>query len=1120
MHRSYDALQYPIMFCYGEDGYSLSLPQDKQNHIFHCRSLLSQFLVDIYAKIETERLNFIRNNQKTLRAESYIHLKDAIDKNDADIRQLGQAVILPSSFTGGPRYMHKRTQDAMTYGRPDLFITFTCNPKWTEITEALLPRQKPQHRHDITSRVFHLKVKKIMSLLPKGSLFGKPRCYMYSVEWQKRVLPHIHILLWLENAITPDRIDNIICAEIPNPKEDPILYNIVKRNMIHGPCGNFNTHSQCIKDGKCSKRYPKPFLNETQTGDDGYPKYRRRSPSEGGFTVTIEKAQGTWVLDNSWGVPFNPVLLRTFNAHINVEYCNSVKSIKYICKSMNKGRDQATLAVENECDEINIYQTGRYISSSEAKKIDLFEENKEHALSTLILLEDIILSLGGRTLQEYSLPEAIRTDDILENREYLKQINYDVAILKDTVAKHEACLTDDQKTVYHKVLQSVGSNSNKVFFLDASGGTGKTYLINLLLAKVRSTKNIAIAGASSGIAATLLQGGKTSHITFKLPLHLNRVEAPVCSISKQSDLASVLQDCKLIVWDECTMSHKAGIEAVDRTLRDLRNSSKLMGGVTVLFSGDFRQTLPVMPRGTRADEVNACLKSSFLWPKVEKLSLSTNMRVHLRGDINADLLLKIGNGDLNNIHSILKIPPNLCTTIDSVDSLIAEIYPDIKHLRQKPASWLRERALLTPTNASASELNHCLLERLGGSETVYKSIDSVLNSDDAVNYPVEFLNTLEPPGMPAHRLTLKVGAARNASSPPYSQGWSHQECQLTALLSRLEPPGMPAHRLTLKVGAARYVSSSPYSQGWSRQECQLTALLSRLEPPGMPAHRLTLKVGAARNACSPPYSQGWSRQECLLTVLLSRLEPPGMLAHRLTLKVGAARNASSPPYSQGWSRQECLLTVLLSRLEPPGMLAHRLTLKVGAARNASSPPYSQGWSRQECQLTALLSRLEPPGMLAHRLTLKVGAARNASSPPYSQGWSRQECLLTILLSRLEPPGMLAHRLTLKVGAARNASSPSYSQGWSRQECQLTALLSRLEPPGMLAHRLTLKVGAARNASSPPYSQGWSRQECQLTVLLSRLEPPGMPAHRLTLKVGAARNASSPPYSQGWSRQEC
>lgn len=77
---------------------------------------------------------------------------------------MGQMVVLPSSFTGGPRYMHERTQDAMTYvrhyGRPDLFITFTCNPKWEEITQNLFSGQKSHDRHDIIARVFHLKVKK------------------------------------------------------------------------------------------------------------------------------------------------------------------------------------------------------------------------------------------------------------------------------------------------------------------------------------------------------------------------------------------------------------------------------------------------------------------------------------------------------------------------------------------------------------------------------------------------------------------------------------------------------------------------------------------------------------------------------------------------------------------------------------------------------------------------------------------------------------------------------------------------------------------------------------------------------------------------------------------------
>ncbi|XP_037822309.1 uncharacterized protein LOC119610956 [Lucilia sericata] len=157
-------------------------------------------------------------------------------------------------------------------------------------------------------------------------------------------------------------IDNVIIAEIPNPYTDPTLHEIVKTNMIHGLCGAFNNNSPCIKEGACSKHYPRSLLNETQTGDDGYPKYRRRSTEDGGFTVRIKEM----VLDNRWVVPYNPVLLRIFGAQFNVEICNSIKSIKYICKYVNKGGDQAAFALENDKDEIKMYESGRYISSSEA----------------------------------------------------------------------------------------------------------------------------------------------------------------------------------------------------------------------------------------------------------------------------------------------------------------------------------------------------------------------------------------------------------------------------------------------------------------------------------------------------------------------------------------------------------------------------------------------------------------------------------------------------------------------------------------------------------------------------------------------------------------------------------
>ena len=146
----------------------------------------------------------------------------------------------------------------------------------------------------------------------------------------------------------------------------------------------------------------------------------------------------------------------------------------------------------------------------------------------------------------------------------------------------------------------------------------------------------------------MLQGGRTAHATFKLPLDLIRNDTAMCNISKGTGNARLLDQCSLIVWDECTMAHKNALEALNRTLMDIRNSNDLMGGVVLLLAGDFRQTLPIIPRGTRADIIKACLKSSVLWKNVKMLKLTTNMRVHLSKDTATKTfqknLLKIGNG--------------------------------------------------------------------------------------------------------------------------------------------------------------------------------------------------------------------------------------------------------------------------------------------------------------------------------------------------------------------------------------------------------------------------------------------------------------------------------------------
>ena len=140
--------------------------------------------------------------------------------------------------------------------------------------------------------------------------------------------------------------------------------------MMHGPCGALNEKSPCMAKGSCTKQYPRLLVPNTITGNDGYAQYTRRSVEDGGKTAIIKKHNGTTIeVDNQWVVPYSPLLSKTFNAHINVEYCHSVKAIKYVCKYITKGSDMAVFSLQSEIsdiDEIVQYQAGRCISSNEA----------------------------------------------------------------------------------------------------------------------------------------------------------------------------------------------------------------------------------------------------------------------------------------------------------------------------------------------------------------------------------------------------------------------------------------------------------------------------------------------------------------------------------------------------------------------------------------------------------------------------------------------------------------------------------------------------------------------------------------------------------------------------------
>ena len=180
-------------------------------------------------------------------------------------------------------------------------------------------------------------------------------------------------------------------------------------------------------------------------------------------------------------------------------------------------------------------------------------------------------------------------------------------------------MTFDQQNVFTTFIQAVQNKQKGMFFLDAPGGCGKTFLIETILSTIRSERRIAIDTASSGLAATLLAGGRFVHSTFNFPLDITRTEQPFCSIKKGTELSRLIQDCHAIVIDEAPMLNKAVFEALDKTLKDIRSTNEIMGGILVMLCGDFRLILPVIRSGTRANIINACIRNHNFGKKYSKV---------------------------------------------------------------------------------------------------------------------------------------------------------------------------------------------------------------------------------------------------------------------------------------------------------------------------------------------------------------------------------------------------------------------------------------------------------------------------------------------------------------------
>ncbi|XP_021723374.1 uncharacterized protein LOC110690793 [Chenopodium quinoa] len=235
----YDPLQYPLLFPYGECGWTQGLKKMSRGGIQQLRSQTD--LVSSCSVHTTEELleEEARRNENIVRtkAEKLLLKRARLVQVEARQRQIGtfqpgntmhtsctnvgRKVILPPTFIGGPRDLKKRYLNAMAlvqrFGKPDLFITMTCNANWPEIKQELAVGEKAQDRPDIVVRIFTAKVLALKHLIKKKKIFGDVAAMIYVIEFQKRGLPHAHFLIILNQDYKikcPADFDKFVCAEI------------------------------------------------------------------------------------------------------------------------------------------------------------------------------------------------------------------------------------------------------------------------------------------------------------------------------------------------------------------------------------------------------------------------------------------------------------------------------------------------------------------------------------------------------------------------------------------------------------------------------------------------------------------------------------------------------------------------------------------------------------------------------------------------------------------------------------------------------------------------------------------------------------------------------------------
>nr|GEV38868.1 DNA helicase [Tanacetum cinerariifolium] len=395
---------------------------------------------------------------------------------------------------------------------------------------AQYPEMTASDRADVVCQVFERKIQSFVTFLKEERIFGNVTGVLYTVEFQKRGLPHCHTLLWVDSESktkSVEDVDQYILAELPDPRIDPDGYNIVSETMMPGPCGAANMKASCMKGDKCGKSFPKKFNSKTFFDDNGHAHYQRRD-------ISITTTRNQFKLDNNYVVSYNRDLLLAFRAHINVEYCGWSMLIKYLFKYISKGTDRIFARVSRPI--------GRFICAHEAY-YRIFKFDIHHREPVVQILAMYLEDMQRITFRDKDRAACEALGLLGDDREW-----------ETTLEEACASATSEQlRFVFSHILlhcdvaypSKLWTKQELIFVYDHG---------------------------EIGIASLLLPSGRTAHSKFKLPLELT--EESLCRITENTQLGKLLADTDLIIWDEAPMNdHVVFRHSIEASEKSLTNRS-------------------------------------------------------------------------------------------------------------------------------------------------------------------------------------------------------------------------------------------------------------------------------------------------------------------------------------------------------------------------------------------------------------------------------------------------------------------------------------------------------------------------------------------------------------------